>query len=93
MLQIRKFNCYRSGAFKEEYERCRLDVTRAEEEAQFSYQQKLGLVDEVEQARKEKEEADKYAQLKQELVSPFISLKRFYICHHFNLKILTYAGS
>lgn len=58
----------RSGTLKDEYERCRLEVTRADEETQFSYQQKKGIAAERKEAKLEKEEAEKYTQLKQELV-------------------------
>lgn len=63
------FYLTRSGGLKEEYERCRLEVNRADEETQFSYQQKRGIAAERKEAKMEKDEAEKYAQLKQELVS------------------------
>lgn len=67
----------RSGALKEEYERCRLEVNRADEETQYSYQQKRGIAAERKEAKIEKDEAEKYAQLKQELVCLLIL---FYLC-------------
>lgn len=53
---------------KEQYEACRAEVNRADEEAQFSYQKKKGVAAERKEAKFEKEEAEKYTRLKQELV-------------------------
>ncbi|XP_028174790.1 structural maintenance of chromosomes protein 1A-like [Ostrinia furnacalis] len=57
-----------SGVLKEQYEACRAEVNRADEEAQFSYQKKKGVAAERKEAKFEKEEAEKYTRLKQELV-------------------------
>lgn len=54
---------------KEQYEACRAEVNRADEEAQFSYQKKKGVAAERKEAKFEKEEAEKYTRLKEELVS------------------------
>lgn len=43
-------------------------MLKAEEETQFSYQKKKGISAERKEARLEKEEADKYARLKADLV-------------------------
>lgn len=53
---------------KEQYEACRAEVNRADEEAQFSYQKKKGVAAERKEAKFEKEEAEKYTRLKEELV-------------------------
>lgn len=44
-------------------------MNRADEEAQFSYQKKKGVAAERKEAKFEKEEAEKYTRLKEELVS------------------------
>lgn len=63
------FMSKRSGVLKEQYEACRAEVNRADEEAQFSYQKKKGVAAERKEAKFEKEEAEKYTRLKEELVS------------------------
>lgn len=62
------FHHTRSGVLKEQYEACRAEVNRADEEAQFSYQKKKGVAAERKEAKFEKEEAEKYTRLKEELV-------------------------
>lgn len=44
-------------------------MNRADEETQFSYQKKRGIAAERKEAKLEKDEAEKYQQLKVELVS------------------------
>lgn len=63
------FFCFSSGALKEEYERLKQQMQKAQEEINFAYQRKKGINAERKEARLEKEEADKYARLKDDLVS------------------------
>lgn len=51
-------------------------MQKAQEEINFAYQKKKGINAERKEARLEKEEADKYARLKDDLVC-FLIAKRF----------------
>ena len=59
---------YRSGALKEEYDHVKSEVLKAEEETNFTYLKKRGVVAERKEAKMEKDEAEKYQRLKDELV-------------------------
>lgn len=66
------FQCtliYSSGALKEDYDRLKTEVMKAEEETNFSYLKKRGVAAERKEAKMEKEEAEKYQKLKNELVN------------------------
>lgn len=71
-----------SGVLKEQYEACRAEVNRADEEAQFSYQKKKGVAAERKEAKFEKEEAEKYTRLKEELQEQKIELQLFHLYHN-----------
>ncbi|XP_068633739.1 structural maintenance of chromosomes protein 1A [Battus philenor] len=71
-----------SGVLKEQYEACRAEVNRADEEAQFSYQKKKGVAAERKEAKFEKEEAEKYTRLKQELQEQKVDLQLFHLYHN-----------
>ncbi|XP_044742262.1 structural maintenance of chromosomes protein 1A [Chrysoperla carnea] len=71
-----------SGVLKQEYDRLRLEMLKAEEETQFSYQKKKGISAERKEARLEKEEADKYARLKADLADKQIELQLFRLFHN-----------
>ncbi|KAJ0176378.1 hypothetical protein K1T71_007557 [Dendrolimus kikuchii] len=71
-----------SGVLKEQYEACRAEVNRADEEAQFSYQKKKGVAAERKEAKFEKEEAEKYTRLKQELQEQKVELQLFHLYHN-----------
>ncbi len=62
---------YSSGALKEEYERLKTDMLKAEEETNFTYLKKRGVVAERKEAKLEKEEAEKYQKLKKDLVHEY----------------------
>ena len=62
----------RSGELKEEYDRLKAEMQKAEEDTQFSYNKKRGIAAEKKDAKLEKEEAEKYQRLKQQLVYIFI---------------------
>ncbi|CAG0917778.1 unnamed protein product [Notodromas monacha] len=55
-----------SGALKEEYDRLKAEMLKAEEETQFSYQKKKGIAAERKEAKMEKEEAERYQRLREE---------------------------
>ena len=55
-----------SDEFKEEYDRLELEKKKAEDDQIYSYQKKKGLTQEKTSMRKQKEEAEKYAELQEE---------------------------
>lgn len=63
------FYSIRSGNLKDEYEKLKAEMLKAEEETQFTYQKKKGIAAERKEAKLEKEEAEKYQRLKDDLVS------------------------
>ncbi|XP_049873600.1 structural maintenance of chromosomes protein 1A [Pectinophora gossypiella] len=71
-----------SGVLKEQYEACRAEVNRADEEAQFSYQKKKGVAAERKEAKFEKEEAEKYTRLREELQEQKVELQVFHLYHN-----------
>ncbi|XP_033230751.1 structural maintenance of chromosomes protein 1A-like [Belonocnema kinseyi] len=71
-----------SGALKAEYERLRIEMLRAEEETQFSYQKKKGIAAERKEAKLEKEEAEKYQRLKEEYGEKQLELQLFRLFHN-----------
>lgn len=62
----------RSGSLKEEYERTKAEMLKAEEDTQFTYLKKKGIAAERKEAKLEKEEAEKYQRLKDEYVRSYI---------------------
>lgn len=60
-----------SGLLKDEYNRLKYEMQQAEEETQYTYQKKRGVAAERKEAKAEKQEADRYARLKEEVVSIF----------------------
>lgn len=58
-----------SGLFKDEYIRLKYEMQQAEEQTQCTYQKKRVLNVERNDARAKKNEADRYAQLEDEIVS------------------------
>ena len=61
----------RSTELKEEYEKLKVEMEKAELETQANFQNKRGIAAQKKEARLEKEEAEKYQKLRQELVSSF----------------------
>lgn len=57
-----------SGLLKDDYNRFKADKQQAEEELQFTYRKKKGIAAERKEAKAEKQEADRYAKLKEEIV-------------------------
>lgn len=56
-----------SGSLKEEYDRLKSEMVKAEEDTQHTYQKKRGVAAERKEAKMEKEEAEKYQRLRDEL--------------------------
>lgn len=67
-LLIQFYYIFSSGALKEDYDRLKAEVMKAEEETNFTYLKKRGVAAERKEAKLEKEEAEKYQKLKDELV-------------------------
>ena len=59
---------FRSGELKEEYDKAKAEMLKAEEDTQFNYHKKKGIAAERKEAKMEKDEAEKYQRLKDELV-------------------------
>jgi hypothetical protein len=59
----------RSGELKEEYDKARAEMLKAEEDTQFNYHKKRGIAAEKKEAKMEKDEAERYQKLKVQLVS------------------------
>ncbi|XP_017771706.1 PREDICTED: structural maintenance of chromosomes protein 1A [Nicrophorus vespilloides] len=71
-----------SGALKEEYEKCKQAMQKTQEEINFAYQKKKGYNAERKEARIEKEEADKYARLKDDLNEKMVEHQLFRLFHN-----------
>lgn len=71
-----------SGALKDEYERLRNEMLKAEEETQYTYQKKKGIAAERKEAKLEKEEAEKYQRLKEDLADKQVELQLFRLYHN-----------
>jgi len=54
---------------KEEYERAKTEMLKAEEDTQFNYHKKRNIAAEKKEAKMEKDEAERYQRLKDQLVS------------------------
>ncbi|CAH0546133.1 unnamed protein product [Brassicogethes aeneus] len=71
-----------SGALKEEYEKLKYAMQKAQEEINFAYQKKKGINAERKEARLEKEEADKYSRLKDDLNNKLVEHQLFRLYHN-----------
>ncbi|CAH1107174.1 unnamed protein product [Psylliodes chrysocephalus] len=71
-----------SGALKEDYNRLFQDMQKAQEELNMAYQKKKGINAEKKEARLEKEEADKYARLKDDLNDKLVEHQIFRLFHN-----------
>ncbi len=59
----------RSGELKEDYDRTKVEMQKAEEDTQFSYNKKKGIAAEKKDAKLEKQEAERYQLMKRQLVT------------------------
>ncbi|CDW56074.1 structural maintenance of chromosomes protein [Trichuris trichiura] len=66
----------RSGELKDDYERAKAEMMRAEENTQMNYQKKRGIAAERRVAKMEKEEAEKYQKMRESLTE---KQKRFHL--------------
>merc|ERR1719300_1808614 len=71
-----------SGALKEDYERCKAEMIAAEEETQHTYQKKKAIGAERKEAKLEKDEADKYQKLQDDMAERQVELQLFRLFHN-----------
>lgn len=72
----------RSGELKEDYDRLKAEMEKAEHETQANFQKKRGVAAQKKEARMEKEEAEKYAKLRQELTTTELQLRLFQLYYN-----------
>uniref|UniRef100_A0A2C9K3R1 Structural maintenance of chromosomes protein n=1 Tax=Biomphalaria glabrata TaxID=6526 RepID=A0A2C9K3R1_BIOGL len=72
----------KSGELKEEYERAKLEMLKAEEDTQFNLNKKKGIAAERKEAKLEKEEAERYQRLNEQLVEKQLELALFKLFHN-----------
>ncbi|KAL8609913.1 hypothetical protein ACOMHN_016388 [Nucella lapillus] len=72
----------RSGELKEEYEHAKAEMLKAEEDTQFNYHKKKGIAAEKKEAKMEKDEAERYQRLNQQLVEKQMHLQLFKLFHN-----------
>jgi structural maintenance of chromosome 1 len=70
-----------SGALKDEYDRLKAEMLKAEEDTQFTLQKKKGIAAERKEAKLEKEEAEKYQKLRDDLAEQQVILYLFKLYH------------
>ena len=70
-----------SGALKDDYDRLKAEMLKADEDTQFTLQKKKGIVAERKEARMEKEEAEKYQKLGEDLAEQQVGLYLFKLFH------------
>merc|ERR1719225_643449 len=71
-----------SGALKEDYEKCKVEMLAAEEETQHTYQKKKAIGAERKEAKLEKEEAEKYQKLQDDMAERQVELQLFRLFHN-----------
>lgn len=64
----------RSGELKEEYDNAKAEMLKAEEDTQFNYHKKKGIAAEKKEAKMEKDEAERYQKLKEQLEDKHLEL-------------------
>ena len=71
-----------SGLLKEEYNQLKQEMMSAEEETQFTYQKKKGVAAERKEAKLEKQEADRYARLREEYSEKQVAYQLYKLFHN-----------
>lgn len=72
----------RSGELAQEYDRRKKEMIKAEEDTQFNYHRKKNIAAERKEAKQEKEEAERYQRLKDEVVRAHVQLQLFKLYHN-----------
>merc|ERR550532_1498887 len=71
-----------SGALKDDYEKYKAEMLAAEEETQHTYQKKKAIGAERKEAKLEKEEAEKYQKLQDDMAERQVELQLFRLYHN-----------
>lgn len=71
-----------SGLLKDEYNTLKQEMMSAEEETQFTYQKKKGVAAERKEAKLEKQEADRYARLREEYSEKQVAYQLYKLYHN-----------
>ncbi|KAG9477838.1 hypothetical protein GDO78_013035 [Eleutherodactylus coqui] len=72
----------RSGELAQEYDKRKKEMVKAEEDTQFNYHRKKNIAAERKEAKQEKEEAERYQRLKDEVARAQIQLQLFKLYHN-----------
>lgn len=72
----------RSIELKEEYDRTKAEMLKAEEDTQFNYHKKRNIAAEKKEAKMEKEEAERYQRLRNQLADLELELQLFKLYHN-----------
>ncbi|CAK9295634.1 unnamed protein product [Gordionus sp. m RMFG-2023] len=71
-----------SGELQDEYDKMKAEMIKAEEDTQFSYHKKKGIAAERKEAKLEKDEAEKYQRLKEQINEKRSEYKLFMAYHN-----------
>ncbi|KAM4021037.1 structural maintenance of chromosomes protein 1A isoform 2-T2 [Anomaloglossus baeobatrachus] len=72
----------RSGELAQEYDKLKKEMVKAEEDTQFNYHRKKNIAAERKEAKQEKEEAERYQRLKDEVARAQIQMQLFKLYHN-----------
>ncbi|XP_074500501.1 structural maintenance of chromosomes protein 1A [Sebastes fasciatus] len=72
----------RSGELAQEYDRRKKEMVKAEEDTQFNYHRKKNIAAERKEAKQEKEEAERYQRLKDEVARASVQMQLFKLYHN-----------
>jgi len=72
----------KSGELKEDYERAKAEMFKAEEDTQFNLNKKKGIAAERKEAKLEKDEAERYKRLTEQLAEKQLELQLFKLYHN-----------
>ncbi|XP_031422756.1 LOW QUALITY PROTEIN: structural maintenance of chromosomes 1A, like [Clupea harengus] len=72
----------RSGELSQEYDRRKKEMVKAEEDTQFNYHRKKNIAAERKEAKQEKEEAERYQRLKDEVSRAHVQMQLFRLYHN-----------
>ncbi|XP_076824452.1 structural maintenance of chromosomes protein 1A-like isoform X1 [Clavelina lepadiformis] len=66
-----------SAEFKEDYDKAKIEMSKSEQETQYSYHRKKGIAAERKEAKQEKDEAEKYRKLHEDYANSRLQLMLF----------------
>lgn len=72
----------RSGELAQEYDRRKKEMVKAEEDTQFNYHRKKNIAAERKEAKQEKEEAERYQRLKDDVQRAHVQMQLFKLYHN-----------